>query len=230
MARYQIRYLKQDGVEPIFSLWNNTNYHFRTYKKHQQEGWEHTYIEQISCIMLIYHEFMGLTYVGRSTFFVFRYGLGQRPSTHPGKGMKHQSVVRIPRRLGPSWESSFSKQSWHAHTTLQYSERPFHFFFLSELDFQNTHVLKISKKFRRSQCYAIKFDSAQFFFIYIFLTLKQRTSVFERVNQGVIAISYYEKFSKEVTVLRKSLVKMTFFYWKWPNFEYFQVKNDNTTS
>lgn len=85
--------------------------------------------------MLIYHEFMGLTYVGRSTFFVFRQGLGQRPSTHPGKGMKHQSVVRIPRRLGPSWESSFSKQSWRAHITLQYSERPFHFFFLSELDF-----------------------------------------------------------------------------------------------
>ena len=49
------------------------------------------------------------------------------------------------------------------------------------------------------------------FFTYIFLTLKQRTSVFERVNQGVIAISYNEKFSNEVTVLRKSLLKMTFF-------------------
>ena len=171
--------------------------------------------------MLIYHEFMGLTYEGRSTFFVFRYGLGQRPSTHPGKGMKHQSVVRIPRRLGPSWESSFSKQSWHAHITLQHSERPFHFFFLSELDFQNTHVLKISKKCRRF---------GTIFYIYIFLTLKQRNSVFERVNQEVIAISYYEKFSNEVTVLRKSLLKMTFFYWKWPNFEYFQVKNDNPTS
>ena len=61
-----------------------------------------------------------------------------------------------------------------------------------------------------------------FFYIYIFLTLKQRTSVFERVNQGVIAISYYEKFSNEVisyyekfsnevTTLRKSLLNMTFF-------------------
>lgn len=83
------------------------------------------------------------------------------------------------------------------------------------------HVLKISENCRRSQCYAIKFesDSAQFYiYIYIFLTLKQRNSVFERVNRGVIAISYYEKTFQRGHCIKEIALENDFFLLKMTKF------------